>query len=128
MKTILCIDDDPFYKDLYRAILEPKGYKVVSAMNPAEGWAAVQKERPDLITLDVMMPEAEGFFDGFGLLKKFRCEDKYKDVPVIMISALGDREDAKHGIEMGATNYLPKQEMTPETLLHEIKKRIGNGG
>lgn len=125
MKTILCIDDDPFYKDLFRAILEPKGYKVVNAMNPAEGWAAVQKENPDLITLDVMMPEAEGFFDGFGFLKRFRSEVSFKSVPVLMVSALGDREDAKHGIELGATNYLPKQEMTPETLLREVKKWIG---
>lgn len=124
-KVILCIDDDPFYKDLFRAILEPKGFQVFTAMNPADGWTAVKENKPDLITLDVMMPEKEGFFDGYGLLKRLRSDPELKDVPVIMISALGDPEDVKHGLEAGATTYLPKQEMSPETLVAEINRRIG---
>jgi DNA-binding response OmpR family regulator len=124
-KTILCIDDDPFYKDLYTAILEPKGFKVVTAMNPADGWKAIKESKPDLVTLDIMMPEAEGFFDGYGLLKKIRSDDEAKNTPVIMISALGDPEDVSHGLSAGATSYIPKQEMAPDMLLAEIKKRLG---
>jgi CheY-like chemotaxis protein len=124
-KTILCIDDDPFYKDLFRAILEPKGYEVISAMNPAEGWEALKKTKPDLMTLDVMMPEKEGFFDGYGLLKRVKDDPNLKDIKVIMISALGDPEDISHGLESGAATYLPKQEMTPDRLLLEIDKLIG---
>lgn len=124
MNKILCIDDDPFYVDLFRAILEPKGFQVATAMNPAEGWTAIKEFHPDLITLDVMMPEIEGFFDGYGLLKRLRSDPELKSVPVIMVSALGDPEDVKHGMEAGATSYQPKQEMTPETLVAEIKKRL----
>lgn len=124
-KTIVCIDDDPFYKDLYTAILEPKGFRVVAAMNPAEGWKAIQEHKPDLVTLDIMMPEAEGFFDGYGLLKKLRGEESTKKTPVIMISALGDREDVEHGLSVGATSYIPKQDMSPDILLAEIKKQLG---
>jgi len=124
-KTILCIDDDPFYKDLYNAILEPKGYRVIPAMNPAEGWKAIQESRPDLITLDIMMPEAEGFFDGYGLLKKLRSGEETKNTPVIMISALGDPEDVEHGLAAGATAYIPKQEMSPDSLVAEVKKWLG---
>ncbi len=123
---ILCIDDDPFYADLFRAILEPKGFQVSTAMNPADGWTVIQANKPDLITLDVMMPEKEGFFDGYGLLKKLRGEAAYKSLPVIMISALGDPEDVKHGMDAGATSYMPKQEMTPDTLVALIKKLVEN--
>ena len=124
-KTILCVDDDPFYKDLFSAILEPKGYKVVCMMNPADGWDAVQKYSPDLVTLDVMMPEKKGMFDGYGMLKRMRDDARFKNVPVIMISALGDPEDIQQGLKAGATAYLPKQEMTPERLQAEIKKLVG---
>ena len=124
-KTVLCIDDDPFYKDLFKAMLEPRGYNVVTAMDPAEGWAKLAESKPDLITLDVMMPEKEGFFDGFGFLKKLRTESSFKKVPVIMISALGDPEDIKHGLTSGATDFLPKQDMTPDILLAKLKKILG---
>lgn len=124
-KNILCIDDDPFYKDLYSAILESRGYRVISAMNPAEGWKEIQKAKPDLITLDIMMPEAEGFFDGYGLLKKLRGDAATKNLPVILISALGDPEDVEHGMAAGASAYIPKQEMNPEILATEVKKWIG---
>jgi len=124
-KTILCIDDDPFYKDLFRAMLEPRGYQVLSALNPADGWTALKTSKPDLITLDVMMPETEGFFDGYGLLKRLRSDPETAKIPVIMISALGDPEDIKHGMAAGANDYLPKQDMTPEMLVKEIKKYIG---
>ncbi|MDD5251202.1 MAG: response regulator [Patescibacteria group bacterium] len=124
-KRILCIDDDPFYKDLFRAILEPRGYEVFTALNPAEGWSIASEHKPDLITLDVMMPEKEGMFDGYGLLKRLQEEPGYKDVPVIMISALGDPEDIQHGLKAGARMYLPKQDMTPNRLVEEIKKILG---
>jgi two-component system chemotaxis sensor kinase CheA len=122
--TVLSIDDDPFFKDFYRAILEPKGYRFVSAMDPAAGYAAAKKEKPNLILLDVMLPEKKGFADGFGLLQSLRELSELKDMPIILISALGDDADVRHGMDGGATAYIPKQDLTPHKLLDEIKKYL----
>ncbi|MBI4457561.1 response regulator [Candidatus Uhrbacteria bacterium] len=123
-RTIVCIDDDPFYKGLYKDILEPAGYRVISAMDAAEGHKAVINEKPDLITLDVMMPEKAGFNDGFGLLKLLREDAATKTTPIIMISALNDETDVKQATKDGATDYLPKQDMTPKRLLTKIAKML----
>lgn len=122
--TILCIDDDPFYAELYRQILTAKGYAVFVAVNPDEGYAEVKKRRPDLVILDVMMPEKGPFRDGFGLLERLRDEPATMPLPIIMISGLGNPEDIKHGMELGATAFLPKQEMMPERLIREVEKAL----
>lgn len=122
--AILCIDDDPFYIDLYRQILDGKGYAVTSAGNPDDGYAEMKKRPPDLVILDVMMPEKGPFRDGYGLLERLREEPATKKLPVIMVSALGGPEDAKHGLALGASSYLPKQEMMPQRLISEIEKAL----
>lgn len=125
MKTILCVDDDPFFGDLYRTALEPKGYAVEWAQNAAEGYSMCRRKKPDLIILDVMMPEADGFRDGFDLLERLRKEGPCMKTPVIMISAIGGHDDVRHGIELGANAYLAKQDMVPDTLIAEIRKQLG---
>ena len=121
---ILCIDDDPFYQDLFKAILEPKGFEFHGAMDPATGWDTATKVKPDIITLDVMMPEQQGFFDGYGLLKKLKTDETLGEVPVLMISALGEKEDKQHAQELGASGYLSKQDMTPDNLVAKLKKLL----
>lgn len=123
-KTVLCVDDDPFYTQLYEQILTPKGYRVTVAQNPQEGYDAVEKDRPDVMILDVMMPERGEFRDGFGLLEKLRGEAKNKSLPIVMISALGNAEDVEHGMRLGADAYVPKQDMMPERLIEEIEKAL----
>ena len=124
-KTILCVDDDPFFGELYRAVLEPKGYAVEWAQNAGEGYEAWKRVKPDLVLLDVMMPEMAGFRDGFDLLEKIRREGDGTQTPIIMISAIGGSDDIRHGLDLGATAYLAKQDMVPETLLQEIEKHLG---
>ena len=126
-QLVLSVDDDPFYRDLYRNILEPKGFAFESALDLGEGFEAAKKGKPDIILLDVMMPEKNGFSDGFGLLEALRKLPATKDTPILMVSALGDGPDLKHGIALGATDYLPKQDMTPDRLVKKIAKLLGNG-
>lgn len=121
-KKILCIDDDPFYASLYREILSRRGFTVEHAFDAASGYEAVKKFGPDLVTLDVMMPEKKGMLDGYGLLEALRQEDDYKELPVIMISALGEDSDAKRAMDLGATSYIPKQKLSPDILVDEINK------
>jgi DNA-binding response OmpR family regulator len=122
---VLSIDDDPFYRDLYRNIFEPKGFEFMSALDPAEGYAAVKEKKPAIILLDVMMPEKKGFQDGFGLLEEFRRMPDLKSTPILMVSALGDESDVRHGLDLGATDYLPKQDMTPDRLLKKVASLLG---
>lgn len=122
--VILCVDDDPSFGDLYRAMLEPRGYEVHWAKNPGEGFDGCMALRPDLVLLDVMMPEKDGFFDGYDLLKRLRGEGPCMATPIIMISAIGGDDDVQHGLDLGATAYIPKQELVPSRLLKEITKLL----
>ncbi len=125
-KRILTIDDDPFYEKLYRDIFTAKGFEVKHAFNAAEGHELVRSFLPDLVTLDIMMPEKEGMMDGYGLLKELRCcGNDCQDVPVIMISALGEVGDIKRAEEIGATDFIPKQNLTPKALLDEVNRLLG---
>jgi CheY-like chemotaxis protein len=94
------------------------------AKEPGIGLDLIRKHRPSVVTLDVMMPEQESFFDGYGLLKQMQEDPELKKIPVIMVSALGDQEDVQHGLESGAVAYLPKHEMTPDTLVELVNSKI----
>ena len=120
-KKIVSIDDDLFYRDLFVNIFKPKGFDIITASEPVEGWKAVQKHRPDLVTLDIMMPESGGVLDGYGLLRKMKEDSATSDIPVIIISALGEKEDVKQGLESGAHSYIPKHEMTPDKLVKMVE-------
>jgi CheY-like chemotaxis protein len=124
-KPVVCIDDDPFYTDLYTNIFESRGYEVHTANDPASGLELIRKHRPALVTLDVMMPEQESVLDGYGMLQQLQEDPQTKDLPVIMISALGDQEDVQHGLELGARAYLPKHEMSPTGLIDLVKRVTG---
>ncbi len=101
---ILIVDDEPKNVKLLEAFLIPGGHQVIKASNGEEALQQVQQERPDLILLDVMMP----MMDGYEVLKHLKADGRWRDVPVIMISALDDIKSVARCIERGAEDYLPK--------------------
>lgn len=119
---VLCIDDDPFYRDFYKTIFLTKAIPTDEADNMKTGLEKAVTTKPDLILLDIMMPEIDGIFDGYGLLQKIREHSATKEIPVIMISALDQTGDIAHAVGMGATSYIPKQELTPDRLIGEAMK------
>lgn len=124
-KKILTIDDDPFYKQLLNDILTAHGYEVDHAMDIAEAWSKVKSFEPDLITLDIMMPEKEGVLDGFAFLEQFRdCGKECAGIPIIMISALEQEQDRRRAAELGATDFITKRNLTPELLIDEINRLL----
>ena len=101
---ILIVDDEPFNVDYLEQELEDLDYDTISAENGKEALDQVATEAPDLILLDIMMPD----MDGFEVLEHLKADKNSRDIPVIIISALDDTNNMVRGIELGAEDYLPK--------------------
>jgi sigma-B regulation protein RsbU (phosphoserine phosphatase) len=101
---ILIVDDEPFNVDYLEQELEDLDCETASATNGREALEGVAENAPDLILLDIMMPE----MDGFQVLERLKADPTWRDIPVILISALDDMQSIVRGIKMGAEDYLPK--------------------
>lgn len=124
---ILIVEDDKSIRDLYAIKLNKVGFTVFTAEDGGKGWDAIQKEHPDMILLDVMMP----VMNGFEVLKKIRNNDATKDTPVIILSNFGEVDQMTQGFLVGATDYLIKAEHTPSDvvdIINETLKTKGNIG
>ena len=99
--TILVIDDDKKLNELLTVFFERFGYTTLTATHPEEGMRTLERKRPDIIVLDIMLPD----MDGFEVLRKIR---RFNTIPVIMLTARGEVTDRIVGLELGADDYLPK--------------------
>lgn len=128
---ILCVDDEFFNIKLLEAILEPQGYEVIGAANGREALERLQEMPIDLVLLDVMMPE----MNGFEVCRQIKENETLRDIPVVIISALAARKDRIEGIEAGADDYLTKPFDSAEVLarvkmllkVKELKDRLNDG-
>jgi two-component system KDP operon response regulator KdpE len=100
-KRILVVDDEPRMIGFIRMNLELEGYHVLEAHNGLEALEAIRTQLPDLVLLDVMMPE----LDGFETLRMLR---EFSSIPVIMLTAKGEEDDKVYGLELGADDYVTK--------------------
>ena len=114
--TILIVDDESLNCDYLAQELEDLDYQIVSAASGQEALSRVATQAPDVILLDIMMPE----MDGFQVLARLKSGASSKDIPVIVVSALDDMASIVRGIELGAEDFLPKPF---EPVL--LKARIG---
>ena len=128
---ILLVDDDQDLVDILTMVLEGRGYEVVSAYDASQALEAADSERPELIILDVMMPEAtEGFHVVWNLRR--RDETYFQDVPIIMLTAIHERTALRFYPDSGdgtysAGEYLPVQgfvdkPVEPDALLRELER------
>lgn len=101
---ILCVDDEPMNLSLLEAMLAPRGYEVTMASNGLEALEKIQRECVDILLLDVMMPE----MDGFEVCRRIKSNDQYRNIPVVMITAYAARENRIKGIEAGAEDFISK--------------------
>jgi len=113
MKTILLIDDDQAMAGPLRTFLQRFDLNLLSASHPRQGLAMIDEKRPDLVILDIMLPE----MDGFEVCRQIR---KSSDLPIIMLTARGDVMDRVIGLELGADDYLPKP-FEPRELVARIQ-------
>ncbi|MDX2160655.1 MAG: response regulator transcription factor [bacterium] len=112
-KRILVVDDEPRMINFIRMNLELEGHQVVEARNGLEALEAIRTKLPDIVLLDVMMPELDGF-ETLRLLREF------SSIPVIMLTAKGEENDKVYGLELGADDYLTKP-FGPRELSSRIK-------
>lgn len=101
MKTILLVDDESRMLDLLELFLAPHGYRCIKADNGKEGLEIIRKEKINLVLLDVMMPE----MDGWEVCREIR---RFSDVPIIMLTARADKADLVKGLDNGADDYITK--------------------
>ena len=114
---VLLVEDDTMLVDMYFMKFEGEGFDVWKAGNGVEGMALLaEKGKPDIILLDVIMPQ----MDGFSMLKTIK-EGEHKDVPVILLTNLGQENDMKRGMELGATDYLVKANLTPQQVVDKVR-------
>ncbi|MFH1046124.1 MAG: response regulator [Candidatus Omnitrophota bacterium] len=118
-KKILVVDDEPHIVKLVESRLRASGYEVICAFDGKMALETARKEKPDLIILDLMLPQMDGY-KVCGLLKK---DAKYSAVPVIIFSARAQEEDQTLAEEVGANAYITKP-FKPEELLDKIKELL----
>jgi CheY-like chemotaxis protein len=102
--VVLLVDDEPYNIDLLEQELSGLGLELIAASNGREALARVAELPPDMIFLDLMMP----VMDGFGVLEALQANELWREIPVVIISASNDLVNIVRGIEMGATDFLPK--------------------
>lgn len=122
VKTIMVVDDEKRLVSLVREYLEKSGYKVVEANNGSQALGVARREKPDLIVLDVMMPE----MDGYEFMLAHRKE---ADTPIILLTARVEDDEKVIGLEMGADDYITKP-FRPRELVARVRavlRRLGKG-
>ncbi len=120
MANILLIDDDDALAEALEMYLTPNNHELRHALVPSRAFTMLAQQVPDLILLDVMLPEQ----DGFSVCREIRAgETPYTQVPIIMLTARGDITDKVVGLELGADDYLPKP-FEPRELLARINSLL----
>lgn len=101
---VLLVDDDKQILSSLRVYLELENYEVYTASNGLEAIKQIKECKPEIVVLDIMMPE----MDGFEVLEKMKAEKEYRDIPVIMLTAKSQDIDVLKGYRMGASSYMTK--------------------
>jgi DNA-binding response OmpR family regulator len=113
---ILCIDDEPAILKFFEAVLVPRGYEVIRAENGEGALEKLKDQRIDLVISDVRMPK----MDGFELCRWIKEDERYRNLPVIIITGLAGKDDRIKGIEAGAEDFISKP-INPEEVLARVK-------
>ncbi len=124
MAKILIVDDDPDFVRLTRTILQSQNYTVVTAANGEKALAAMRKEKPDLVLLDIMMAY---ILDGLDVSREMAEDPALKDIPVIMVTSL---TGAREQIDLPSDEYIPVEDwihkpIDPDQLIARVKQALG---
>ncbi len=119
MKALI-VEDDSFLLSAYRLKLEGMGYEIKEALDGNEALSILGAWTPDVVILDLMLPNV----DGFDFLAKMKAEDRWKNTPVLVASNLGQREDIDKAMVLGAAGYVVKSDLTLSELVEKINTLV----
>ena len=115
--VVLLVEDDAFLGGIYQKKFEMEGYKVIVADNGEKGLTEAKKKKPNIILLDILLPK----LDGFAVLEKLKADPETKNIPVILLTNLGQKDDVDKGLKSGAVDYLIKAHMKPSEVVAKVK-------
>ena len=121
IKNILCIEDEPDMIDLIRLILNRHGFDVQGADGGKEGLEKVKKNPPDLVLLDLMMPDV----DGWEVYQQIKADEKTKHIPVIIVTAKAQSVDKVLGLHVAKVDDYISKPFSPQALLESVQKVLG---
>lgn len=119
MKKVLVVDDEIHITNIIRYTLENEGFQVLTAADGQEGLRTAREEKPDLIILDLMLPN----IDGYKVCRLLKFDEKYRHIPIILLSARSSEADKQLGREVGADFYMSKP-FDPEELSLKVKELV----
>ncbi len=118
---IYLVEDDSFISGMYQTKLRNVGYTVEMGADGEAAWERLQQDPlPDLVLLDVVLPKK----DGFEILEELRKSEKTKNLPIILLTNLGQKPDVERGIKLGADDYIIKAHYTPSEVMEKIEKLL----
>jgi len=120
-KRVVCIEDEPEMIDLVRLILGRKGFNVIGANGGIEGLEVVRKEQPDLVLLDLMMPD----MDGWEVYQQMKADAVLRDIPVVVVTAKAQSIDKVLGLHIAKVDDYITKPFGPQELLESVEKIIG---
>lgn len=120
-KKILIVEDEEIMQGLLKRKLAHEGYDIAIASNGLEGLEKIKKDKPDLVLLDIIMPE----MGGFEMMEEMSKNKEMKDIPIIVISNSGQPIELDRAKKLGAQDWLVKTEFDPQEVLDKVLKQIG---
>ncbi len=122
-KTVVCVEDEPEMIDLVKLILGRKGFDLVGAVGGREGLETVRKLKPDLVLLDLMMPD----MDGWEVYQQMKADDELKNIPVIVVTAKAQSIDKVLGLHIAKVDDYVTKPFGPQELLQSVNKVLQAG-
>jgi two-component system response regulator VicR len=120
-KRVVCIEDEPEMIDLVRLILSRKGFEVIGANGGIEGLEVVREEKPDLILLDLMMPD----MDGWEVYQQIKADANLRSIPVVVVTAKAQSIDKVLGLHIAKVDDYITKPFGPQELLDSVEQILG---
>jgi two-component system response regulator VicR len=120
-KRLVCIEDEPEMIDLVSLILSRKGFNVIGANGGVEGLEVVRREKPDLILLDLMMPD----MDGWEVYQQIKADEELREIPVVVVTAKAQSIDKVLGLHIAKVDDYITKPFGPQELLESVEKILG---
>ncbi len=115
---VVIVEDEKMLADMYATKFTMEGFDAQKANDGQAGFDLVKEVKPSIVLLDIIMPK----IDGFGVLKMLKDDAELKDIPVVLLTNLGQDEDIKKGKQLGAADYFVKANHTPAEVVQKVKQ------